>query len=115
MRHLVKIHVLVLLAAVIFGTLANGNVPVHALEPARDAGCHEHQQPSPKTPVSYVCCQLGHGSMLVRVAETGPQDFAHSALQLLPIESERNFDFPHIVNPFSASTGEPPGPIPLRI
>jgi hypothetical protein len=119
MPHLVKIHVIVLLAAVIFGSLANGNVMVHAFglapEPARSAGCHEHQQPVPKSPVSYACCQMGHGSMLVRAAETGPQDLSVGDLRPIIVDGPVKSAELHPATPMVGNTGEPPGLIPLRI
>jgi hypothetical protein len=114
MRHLAKIHVVLVAAAVVFGTLNASHMP-HPDSPARNAGCHEHQNAPAQVPVSYDCCQNGHGLALVRTADTGPRDFAISTLLALSFEPAPVSDAIHSPSAFERDTGEPPGLLPLRI
>ena len=115
MRHLLKIHVLFVAAAVAFGTLtANAIMPHHDSAPVQEAGCHSHHK-TPDAPVTYQCCQNGHDSALVQSAESGRQPLM--LVSITPISSVPAL----IQNPVSCSTttardsGEPPGISPLRI
>jgi len=114
MRHLLKIHVLLVAAAVVLSTLTANAMPHRDSVPVQDAGCHSHHK-TPDAPVTYQCCQNGHDSALVQSAESGPQ--ALMLVSVAPISSELAL----IQNPIFCSTaaardsGEPPGVSPLRI
>jgi hypothetical protein len=115
MQYLVKIHVALLVAAVVFGTLAANATPHRDPAPTRDAGCHEHGKPADSAPVSYRCCQSGHDSALVQTAGSGPQDLCVSFVAVrgcepLPVRDESIASFHLAIN-----AGEPPGVSPLRI
>jgi hypothetical protein len=53
--------------AVVVAAIAVPSLPAFAIAPSHAAGCHGH---SPKTPapVSYSCCQTGHGAALVQAS-----------------------------------------------
>lgn len=127
MWHLAKIHVLLVAAAVVFGSLAAGNAshPDAPSAPAQNAGCHEHSQapkpvpanrtPDNPAPVSYDCCQNGHGIALVRAVEVGSRDLTIVALNRVSVDLQPRAEADSVLFSSIPSTGEPPGLTPLRI
>lgn len=113
MRHLAKIHVLVVVAAVLFGTLAANNT--HPDAPTRNAGCHEREKAPDRDPVSYDCCQNGHGLALVRAADKGSRDLGIIDSPALSLGQALTFDTTRSPSSADPDKNEPPGRLPLRI
>src|SRR5580704_19674558 len=67
MRVAFKILAITLLAGLVATVLASSVLPAPASALSPPAGCHRHsgKVPAP-APVSYRCCQTGHGSILLQ-------------------------------------------------
>jgi hypothetical protein len=114
MRLAFKAAAVSLLLGLVAATLAASTFP--AATPSRPAGCHRHshREPAPG-PVSYNCCQAGHGSALLQTQGV----FATLAFSSLLISRSPGSSFAltslgciryQITSPTS-----PPGDIPQRI
>ena len=116
MRLVFKILAITLFAGLFAAALAPSMVPAFASPRRRPAGCHEpsHKIPAPG-PVSYACCQTGHGAVLVQESPAFPP-LMHGSL---PVPASPDL-FPAAgflsgVRPLETSPGSPPSNIPQRV
>jgi hypothetical protein len=105
-----------LLAGLVAAALAPSMLPAPTGTHQRPAGCHEHSRKAPtSSPVSYRCCQTGHGAIL-RQEFPG---FPPQVLGGLPESAALDlFPAPMLVSDVryrDTSPGGPPGNFPQRI
>jgi hypothetical protein len=114
MRLAFKVLAMNLLMGFVAATLAASTLP--ATTPSQPAGCHGHShRDPPSAPVSYSCCQAGHGSALLPTPAVVATLAFSGLLVSRPPSSRFALASPACIRYQLTSSTSPPGEVPQRI
>jgi hypothetical protein len=116
MRLVFKILAITLFAGLVAAALAPSMVPAFASPRRRPAGCHEQSHTTPPPgPVSYSCCQTGHGAVLVEESPAFAPLIHCSLPESAAADQSPAAGFLGGVRPLESSPASPPRDLQRRI